>query len=148
MPDKASQKIFIMGKSQYFLSLLFLVLSLSTHAQSIKRIDNSILSIQALDSEIKRLKNAGNVHGLTVSIITKDSILFQKAYGARNLKEKLPLETSHNFYAASLSKPLFAFIVMKLVEENKIDLDKPLVEYLENPLYTYEFQNDYENYKK
>lgn len=136
-----------MGKKQYFISLLFIVISLNVYSQSIKRIDNSIISATALDNEIKRLKNSGNVHGFTVSIVTKDSILFQKAYGTRNLKEKQPLEISHNFYAASLSKPLFAFIVMKLVNEEKIDLDKPLVEYLENPIYSYEFQHDYENYK-
>ncbi|CAN0563343.1 unnamed protein product, partial [Ectocarpus sp. 12 AP-2014] len=136
-----------MSKTQYFISLLFIVISLTTYSQTIKRIDNSIISITALDNEIERLKNLGNVHGLTVSIVTKDSILFQKAYGYRNLKEKQPLETSHNFYAASLSKPLFAFIVMKLVDAEKIDLDKPLVEYLENSIYSYEFQHDYENYK-
>lgn len=136
-----------MVKQQYFISLLFIVISLKVYTQTFKRIDNSILSITALDNEIKRLKNSGNVHGLAVSIVTKDSILFQKAYGTRNLKEKQPLKISHNFYAASLSKPLFAFIVMKLVDDEKIDLDKPLVEYLENPIYSYEFQNDYENYK-
>ena len=136
-----------MGKPQYFISLLFIVLSLKTYSQSIKRIDNSIISSIALDNDIKRLKESGNVHGLTISIVTKDSILFQKAYGSRNLKEKQTLKTSHNFYAASLSKPLFAFIVMKLVDQEKIELDKPLAEYLDNPLYSYDFPHDYEGYK-
>jgi len=135
-----------MGKTQYFVSLL-LILSIKIYSQSIERIDNSTISIAILDNEIKRLKNTGNVHGLTISIVTKDSILFQKAYGSRNLKEKQSLKTSHNFYAASLSKPLFAFVVMKLVEEKKIDLDKPLVEYLQKPLYSYDFMHDYEGYK-
>lgn len=136
-----------MVKIQYLISIFFLVLSLNVHSQSIQRIDNSKISTTVLDNEIQRLKDVGNVHGLTVSIVTKDRILFQKAYGSRNLTENQPLKTSHNFYAASFSKSLFAFIVMKLVEEEKIDLDKPLVEYLENPLYTYQFQHDYEGYK-
>ena len=136
-----------MAKIQYYISILFFSFHLNMYSQSIQRIDNSIISIKVLDNEIQRLKNLGNVHGLTVSIVTKDSVLFQKAYGSRNLKNKQPLETSHNFYAASLSKPLFAFIVMKLVEAKMIDLDKPLVEYLENPLYSYEFLHDYENFK-
>ncbi len=136
-----------MRKPEYFISLLFIVISLKTYSQSIKRIDNSIISTIALDNDIKRLKESGNVHGLTVSVVTKDSILFQKAYGSKNLIEKQPLETSNNFYAASLCKPLFAFIVMKLVDKKIIDLDKPLVEYLENPIYSYEFQHDYEGYK-
>jgi CubicO group peptidase (beta-lactamase class C family) len=136
-----------MSKIQFFISLLFLVLNSNIYSQSIERIDKSKISTTLLDNEILRLRNAGNVHGLTISIVTKDSILFQRAYGSRNLKEKQALETSHNFYAASLSKPLFAFIVMKLVEAGKIDLDKPLAQYLENPLYTYEFPQDYEHFK-
>jgi CubicO group peptidase (beta-lactamase class C family) len=136
-----------MGKTQYFISLLFIIISLKTYSQSIERIDNSIISTVVLDKEVQRLKNAGNVHGLTIAIVTKDSVLFQKAYGSRNLKEKQPLKTSNNFYAASLSKPLFAFIVMKLVEQTKIELDKPLVEYLDNPLYSYDFPHGYEGYK-
>lgn len=136
-----------MSTHQYLVLVLVTIVCLNSHAQSINRIDNSSLTISFLDAEIERLKDAGNVHGLTVSIVTKDSLLFQKAYGSRNLKEKQSLKTSHNFYAASLSKPLFAFVVMKLVEAGKIDLDKPLVEYLENPIYTYKFQNDYEDYK-
>lgn len=136
-----------MGKFLYLIPLLYLVLSSTICSQSIERIDKSKISITVLDNEIQRLKDDGNVHGLTISIVTKNSILFQKAYGSRNLKEKQALETSHNFYAASLSKPLFAFVVMKLVEVEKIDLVKPLVEYLENPLYTYEFTHDYEHFK-
>ncbi|MDC8005650.1 serine hydrolase [Aureisphaera galaxeae] len=136
-----------MVKIQYFISLLILILSFNTYSQSIKRIDDTAISLEVLDSEIERLKDAANVHGLTISIVTGDSILFQKAYGFRNIKEKQPLSTSHNFYAASLSKPLFGFIVMKLVETGMINLDKPLIEYLDRPLYTYEFPNDYENFK-
>ena len=136
-----------MSLTQYCVSLLFIVFSLNICAQSIKRLDNSKISIVVLDNEIQRLKNAGNVHGLTISIVTRDSILFQKAYGSRNLEEKQPLETSHNFYAASFSKSLFAFIVMKLVDQGRIDLDKPLVDYLDNPLYSYDFPKDYEGYK-
>ena len=36
---------------------------------------------------------------------------------------------------------------MKLVDEEKIDLDKPLVKYLDKPLYTYKFPHNYEGYK-
>jgi len=135
-----------MGEIKYPLTLLLLVLSVTLYSQSILRIDNSKISTTELDNQIQRLKNVGNVHGLTVSIFTKDSVLFHKAYGFKNLKEKQQLKTSHNFYAASLSKPLFAFIVMKLVDDGKVDLDKPLVEYLKDPLYSYKFKHGYEGF--
>lgn len=37
------------------------------------------------------------------------------------------------FQAASLSKPLFAYIVMKMAGNNEINLDKPILDYLKEP---------------
>lgn len=136
-----------MNPRPYVIFLLSFLFSFIVFAQSIPRIDSSSISIEDLDQQIQGLKEAAHVHGLTVAIFTSDRMLFQKAYGFRNLKEKLPLQTSNNFYAASLSKPLFAYIVMNLVEEGKIDLDEPLINYLEKPLYTYDFPQDYEGYQ-
>ncbi|WP_200975492.1 serine hydrolase [Echinicola sp. 20G] len=123
------------------------LLSNVNYAQTVQRIDNSSINIEMLDTNIERLKSAANVHGLAITIVTKDSVLFQKAYGSRNLKKKQALQTTHNFYAASLSKPLFAYIVMKLTDLGMLDLDRPLVEYLEKPLTSYSFQQSYEGYE-
>ena len=127
--------------------IVFLLFSSSIYAQNINRIDGSAISIETLDADFGRLQREANVHGLTISIVSKDSILFQKAYGSSNLKEKQALEMSQNFYAASLSKPVFAFIVMKLVDAKVLDLDKPLVEYLDRPLSSYTFKESYEGYQ-
>lgn len=127
-------------------SLLFFLLSLNLPAQDISRIDQSTISVNALDSELQRLTEAANVHGMAVAVLSSEEVLFQKAYGYSNLKTKTPLKLTHNFYAASLSKPLFAFIVMKLVDQGVLDLDKSLVTYLDQPLYTYKFKHGYEGY--
>ena len=50
-----------------------------------------------------------------------------------------PLTADSIFEAASLSKPVFAYGVLKLVEDHRLDLDKPLVEYLDRP---YEHQHN------
>lgn len=115
--------------------------------QAISRIDNSQISLDEIDLNLQRLQQAANVHGLSVSILRSDSILFQKAYGYRNIKLQEKLQTSHNFYAASLSKPLFAFIVMKLVDQGLINLDAPLVNYLDKPITSYQFKHDYEGFQ-
>ncbi|MEO9869508.1 serine hydrolase domain-containing protein [Ekhidna sp.] len=130
-----------------FLSLILIFASSSKAQSVIKKIDDTDIAIEALDKKIQSLQKEANVHGLTISIITRDEILFQKAYGARNIKEDIPLKISDNFYGASLSKPLFAYIVMNLAEERIIDLDKPLVEYLDKPLSEYKFQESYEGYQ-
>jgi CubicO group peptidase (beta-lactamase class C family) len=60
-----------------------------------------------------------------------------KAYGLRSIEEKLPLQVDTIMYAASLTKLTFAYMVMQLVEEKKLDLDRPISSYLSKPLPEY-----------
>ena len=114
--------------------------------QSIQRLDDTQIDIAILDAKIDSLQKNAHVHGLTVSIVSRDAILFQKAYGTSNSSENTPLKITDNFYAASLSKALFSYIVMRLVDEGQINLDKPLVQYLDRPLPEYRFKEAYEGY--
>jgi CubicO group peptidase (beta-lactamase class C family) len=77
------------------------------------------------------------VHGLAVAVFNQNQPVYQKTFGYKNTVTKEPLTPTTNIYGASLSKAVFAVLVMKLVEEGKLDLDKPLQSYLPQPIYTY-----------
>jgi CubicO group peptidase (beta-lactamase class C family) len=81
------------------------------------------------------------VTGLCLGIINDNKVAYVKSYGYRNKAENQLNDTATCFYAASLSKPLFAYLVMQLVDKGVINLDKPLFTYLPKPL------PEYENYK-
>lgn len=117
--------------------LLFAILPISTQAQSITRLDGSKTTATALDQKIQQLMEAAEVQGLAVTVFNKNQPVYKKAFGYKNLNTKAPLRTSTNLYGASLSKAVFAVLVMKLVEEGVLDLDKPLQDYLPQPIYTY-----------
>src|SRR5690349_17525347 len=85
--------------------------------------------------------DTAEVTGLNLGIINDNSISYVKSYGYKNARKEL-IDTSTCFYAASLAKPLFAYIVMQLVDENVIDLDKPLYTYLDKPIPGYESYKD------
>lgn len=119
------------------LMLLFAILPISTQAQSITRLDGSKTTATALDQKIQQLMEAAEVQGLAVTVFNKNQPVYKKAFGYKNLNTKAPLRTSTNLYGASLSKAVFAVLVMKLVEEGVLDLDKPLQDYLPQPIYTY-----------
>jgi hypothetical protein len=68
---------------------------------------------------------------------TKNEVIYKKTFGYKKFDTKAPLQTNTNIYGASLSKAVFAVLVMKLVEEGVIDLDKPLQDYLPKPIYEY-----------
>ena len=106
-------------------------------AQTITRLDKSKIASAALDKEINRLMKAGNVHGLAISIFNNNEVVYKKTFGYKNAVTKEPINLHSNIYGASLSKAVFAVLVMKLVEEGVLDLEKPLVQYLPQPIYEY-----------
>ena len=74
----------------------------------------------------------GNMPGCVVLIGYKGNIVFEKAYGFRQLKPaKVPMTVDTVFDMASLTKPIStATSLMRLVEQGKIDLDAPASKYI------------------
>jgi D-alanyl-D-alanine-carboxypeptidase/D-alanyl-D-alanine-endopeptidase len=104
---------------------------------TIKRLDNSRITAQQLDNKISQLMKDASVTGIAISIFNDNKAVYHKAFGYKNADTKVPLQTNTNMYGASLSKAVFAVMVMKLVEEKIISLDKPLQDYLPKPVYEY-----------
>ncbi len=84
---------------------------------------------------------AGRVTGLGLAILTDGTIVYRKAYGIRDKEKDLPLTTDSVMSAASFTKVAFAYLVMQLVEDGSLNLDKPVYQYLPKPL------PEYDNYK-
>src|SRR5215208_3092345 len=71
--------------------------------------------------------------GLAVAVIDDGRIASVQAFGERNAKGE-PLTVDTVMYGASLTKAVFAYTAMQLVEEGKLDLDRPVAGYLAKPL--------------
>ena len=96
----------------------------------------------ALDAEVARAMTATQSRGLAIAIIDKGRVVRVRSYGARNVAGA-PLRTDTIMYGASLTKSAFAYMVMQLVEEGRLDLDRPLAEYLDRPLPEYPTEEKY-----
>jgi len=119
------------------LSIVFIIATSVLYSQTIVHIDNTRISTQQLDDKIAQLMNDASVTGLAISVFNGNKAVYHKVFGVKSSTTMSPLQTSTNFYGASLSKAVFAVLVMKLVEEKVIDLDKPLQDYLPKPVYEY-----------
>ena len=86
-----------------------------------------------LDRFITQLMDSARIPGLSMVLIRRNSIVYSKGYGLTKADSTQPVTPSTVFEAASLSKPVFAYAVLQLVEEKSLDLDKPLFEYLPYP---------------
>lgn len=101
----------------------------------IVRLDGTTIDPNTLTERIQELTSAADVHGLTVTIFNDAKTVYSRAFGSANLPAGQPLRTNTELYGASLSKAVFAVLVMRLVEQGVIDLDTPLQEYLDEPLW-------------
>jgi CubicO group peptidase (beta-lactamase class C family) len=83
-----------------------------------------------LEAMIPRLMAAGDVPGLAIGLVRDGQLVWQGSFGVADAATRRPVTPATVFEAASLSKPVFAYAVMKLVDAGKLDLDRPLTEYV------------------
>lgn len=83
-----------------------------------------------LERIIPRLMEEGDVTGLSIVLIRDARVVWHKGFGVKNAETKEPVRDDTVFEAASLSKPVFAYAVLKLVDGGMLELDKPLSAYL------------------
>lgn len=89
------------------------------------------------DAEIERMIREEKVPGLALSIIEGGKVTYSKAYGLREVESNSPLDSDTVMYGASITKFVFSAFVMQLVDEGKLELDRPIAELLPKPLPDY-----------
>lgn len=86
--------------------------------------------ISDLETGIPELMQKARIEGLQIALIRNGKVVYEKGYGNKSSVTGGPVTVETIFEAASLTKPLFAYAVMKMVDEGLIDLDRPLLGYL------------------
>src|SRR6202046_4142092 len=90
----------------------------------------------AIDAEVGRIMTNTHAQGMAVAVIDHGKVGYVQSYGIRNAKAD-PLTTDTVMYGASLTKTVFAYTVMQLVDQGKLNLDTPVKPDLGNPLPSY-----------
>ena len=83
-------------------------------------------SFTGLDSFLDSLITAHQVPGISFAVFNDREIVFEHVSGLKSQETKDPVDAQTTFEAASISKPLFASIVLTLAQEGYLDLEKPL----------------------
>ena len=102
----------------------------------------STLDVASIDAGAQQLMKRENVEGLALAIIEDGQVVHVAAYGRRNVEKDLPLTKDTIMYGASLTKAAFAYMMLQLVDEGRLDLDKSVADLLPRPLPEYEDYND------
>lgn len=84
-----------------------------------------------LQVQIPKLMRDGTIPGLSIAVLRKGEVVYSGAFGVKNNTTMAPVEAQSMFQAASLTKPLFAYAVLRLADRGVLDLDQPLTSYLD-----------------
>lgn len=94
--------------------------------------------LDGFDAYMQRIVKDWNLPGIGVAVVVKDKVVFAKGYGYRDYGAKLPFTAKTVVPIASNTKLFTATAAGLLVEDGKLDWDKPVRQYVPGV----EFYND------
>src|SRR5580692_810405 len=116
--------------------LLFLAILCALFYPPVTAVAQAIPTGAAIDSEVGKIMNRTHAKGMAVVVIDHGQVNYVQSYGIRNTKGD-PLTTDTVMYGASLTKTVFAYTVMQLVDQGRLNLDTPIKNDLDKPLPSY-----------
>jgi CubicO group peptidase (beta-lactamase class C family) len=73
---------------------------------------------------------ARGIPGVALAVAVHGTLVYSETFGYADLEERIPVWPTTKFRIGSVSKPLTAAALVRLVEQNKIDLDAPIQKYV------------------
>jgi CubicO group peptidase (beta-lactamase class C family) len=97
--------------------------------------------LKGLDTFALRILKEWNAPGVTIAVVEKNKVVYTGGFGFRDFEKKLPVTENTLFAIGSCTKAFTASMLGMLAKEGKLDLDKPVRNYLPE----LKFQNEYTN---
>jgi len=103
----------------------------------IRKVENGLTTARtyiegdATSSIEERMEHYG-IPGVSIAVIHKGKVVWAKGYGITDKENQTPVTTQTLFQASALSIPVTAYGALRLVEQNKLDLDENVNSYLKS----------------
>jgi len=98
----------------------------------VKKTETSGLSAAFL-KRLPELMEWANVAGLAIATLKDGKLAWSQGFGVTKAGETTAVSADTLFAAASLSKPVLAYAILRMRDEKLIDIDRPLANYLPYP---------------
>src|SRR5215813_1728907 len=82
------------------------------------------------DQYVQEAMQSWNCPGVAVAIVQGDEVLHHGAFGLRDVENSLPMTEDTRFAMASVTKSFTAMSIALLVDDGKLEWDKPVCEYI------------------
>jgi len=87
-------------------------------------------TIEELRRRIQRILDRDRLPGVAIALVGRDGPIWVGGVGVRDRAARAPMEADTVFRVGSLSKSIIALAVMRLADQGKLDVDRPLRELL------------------
>lgn len=118
-------------------AFLLVLFTASATAQTLHRVDGTTLPADKARAIAAAELSRDNVTGAQIAVLHNGVTVWTYAYGLRDVEHHLPMTPDTYIWAASVTKAVFASWVMTLVEQKRLDLDRPIAAYMPNGLSGY-----------
>lgn len=118
------RRILIWGCCLIMMGLMFSGCSLKAEPKSYEK------TIETARTEIWNAISAGGASSATVAIMDNGNLVYEEGFAMANREAGLAVTKDTQFNICSVSKVFTAAAVLQLCEDGKLELDKPVVDYL------------------
>ncbi len=108
------------------------IISCSSSSQEVKKNEPLKEFISYLDERIPTLMDTYDISGVNIALVQKGKTVWLKAFGYADLENGRKMTTDTYCRVESISKSVTAWGVMKLVQDGKVELDRPIKYYLKS----------------
>ncbi|MCK4357561.1 MAG: beta-lactamase family protein [Candidatus Cloacimonetes bacterium] len=116
----------------FYISVLLLLLASCTNSSFDKEIEQ-------YDEKLEVLRKEYKIPSVSVAILHNQEVIFSKGYGYADIENAIAATDSTPYRIASVTKPIASAIILKLIEEGKLNLDGKIKDYW--PGYIEHFDN-------
>ncbi len=87
-------------------------------------------ALAGFDEEVAAGMKAFDVPGMSIAIVQGKEVIYAKGFGFRDVEKKLPVTPDTLFAIGSSTKAFTTFVLGTLVDEGKVEWDKPVRTYI------------------
>src|SRR6185437_6797082 len=96
------------------------------HFQKITAGGDPMQSKAQIDQILRQKSDAQEIPGVVAVAASSNEVIYQGAFGKRDLSKDDPMTADSVFWIASMTKAITAAAGMQLVEQGKLSLDEPI----------------------
>ena len=82
-----------------------------------------------LEAELEQIREILKIPGMSAGVVKNQELVWAEGFGFADLANEVPATADTPYHLASVTKPIAAALIMQLVEEGDLDLERPVSDF-------------------